>query len=54
MEDAQYKELLAMLVNIVKRIEKLEGRVGHTPIKGYVDELKKEAARVVDKLPDMP
>lgn len=46
----EVKELQAMIIHLVKRIEKLEGRHRSAPEKTYLKELKREASKISSKI----
>ena len=54
MNDSDYNQLLAQQVVLLKRIEKLEkslkGGMRMAPVKSYVEELQKEAAKIIGEL----
>ncbi|MDO9255444.1 MAG: hypothetical protein Q7U54_08035 [Bacteroidales bacterium] len=54
MNDSDYKQLLAQQVVLLKRIEKLEksskGGFRMAPVKSYVEELRKEAEKIISEL----
>ena len=49
--EERIKELEAMIVILVKRIEKLEGKNRIAPESSYLKELRAEAQKIVSKLP---
>lgn len=46
-DSEKIKELEAMIVHLTKRIEKLEGRTRLANFSTYIDELRKEAMRLL-------
>lgn len=46
-DSERIKELEAMIIHLTKRIEKLEGRSRLASTGTYLDELKREAAKII-------
>lgn len=50
MDDNKYLELLAMIIELTKRLEKLEGKSRIASVSFYVDDLKRDTQRILQEL----